>query len=174
MSEAKDQHDAVAELLDGAAKAIGKVRYCWLVTEAEDGDANPRPMGRLLPDAGEDAWTVRFITDGRSDKAAEMRRTARVTIIFQHAPDDAFVTLIGRATICESSSEVAERWIDAYDAYFPGAADRANAIFVAVDVERIKLWIRGVTPEPFGMRATILARDARRAWRVVSDDGEAA
>jgi general stress protein 26 len=58
-------------------------------------------------------------------------------------PDDAFVTLIGKATLHENASEVSERWTDAYDAFFPSAADRANAIFVVVHIERIKLWIRG-------------------------------
>lgn len=46
MSRAKDKHDAVEVLLAGAAKTIGNVRYCWLVTTAGDGGANSRPMGR--------------------------------------------------------------------------------------------------------------------------------
>ena len=61
-----------------------------------------------------------------------------------------------------------------YDTYFPSAADRANAVFVAVAVARINLWIRGVTPEPFGLRTTILERDAGHGWRVISDNGKAA
>ena len=66
MLGAKDKPDAVEVLLAGAAKTIGSVRYCWLVTAAEDSFANLRPMGRLLHDADEDEWTIRFITDGRS------------------------------------------------------------------------------------------------------------
>ncbi len=173
MSPAKDEHNAVEVMLAGAAKTIRNVRYCWLVTEAEDGATNPRPMGRLLHDADEDEWTIRFLTDGRSRKVADMRRTDRVAMIFQHAPDDAFVTLVGKATLHESACEVRRRWIDAYDTYFPSAVDRANAIFVAVAVARINLWIRGVTPEPFGLRATILERAAGRGWRVISADGKA-
>jgi len=45
MSRAEDEHNAVEALLAGAAKTIGNVHYCWLVTEAEHGDTNPRPMG---------------------------------------------------------------------------------------------------------------------------------
>ena len=168
MPEAKDKQAAVEALLAGAANIIGNVGYCWLVTEAESGGTNSRPMGRLLHDADEDEWTIRFITDGRSRKVADMRRADRVAISFQHAPDDAFVTLIGKATLHESESEVAERWTDAYDAYFPGELARANAIFVAVDIERIELWIRGVTAEPFGLHTTILERDAARGWRVMT------
>jgi hypothetical protein len=32
----------------------------------------------------------------------------------------------------------------------------------------MELWIRGVTPEPFGLRATALERDADGGWRVVA------
>jgi general stress protein 26 len=174
MSQAEDEHNPVEALLAGAARTIRNVGYCWLVTEAEDGATNPRPMGRLLRDVDEDEWTIRFLTDGRSRKVADMRRTDRVAIIFQQAPDDAFVTLIGKATLHDSGSEVRRRWIDAYDTYFPSAADRANAIFVTVAVARINLWIRGVTPEPFGLRTTILERDTRRGWRVIFDEGNAA
>jgi general stress protein 26 len=168
MLGAKDKSDAVEvnRWLAGAAKTIGSVRYCWLATAAEDGFANLRPMGRLLHDADEDEWTIRFITDGRSRKAADLRRTGRVAIICQHDPNDAFVTLIGKATLCESESEVRKRWKDAYDT-FVSREDRASAIFVDVDVERMELWIRGVTSDPFGLRATILERDAGRGWRAV-------
>ena len=43
----------VSALLAGAAKTIQAVRYCWLVTTATNG-FNARPMGRILPEKGED------------------------------------------------------------------------------------------------------------------------
>ena len=125
-----------------------------------------RPMGRVLNDPGEDQWKIRFLTDGRSHKAADMRRASEVSILFQHDPDLAFVTLIGKAALHENASETRGRWKPAYDVYFPSEADRANAIFVEVEVERMELWIRGVTPEPFGLRATVLERDAE-GWRLI-------
>ena len=121
-------------------------------------------MGRVLSDPGEDEWTIRFVTDGRSQKAAEMRRANEVAILFQHDPDLAFVTLIGKAGLHDNrvrGPRAAGR--RAYDVYFPTEADRANAIFVEVGVERMELWIRGVTPEPFGLRATVLEREAGAA-----------
>jgi general stress protein 26 len=122
-------------------------------------------MGRVLNDPGEDEWRIRFLTDGRSHKAADLRRESEVTILFQHDPDLAFVSLIGKAALHENASETRRRWKSAYDAYFPSETDRANAIFVEVEVERMELWIRGVTPEPFGLRATVLRRDAG-SWRL--------
>ena len=123
-------------------------------------------MGRVLNDPGEDPWKIRFLTDGRSSKAADMRRASEVWILFQHDPDLAFVSLTGTAAVHENASETRSRWKPAYDVYFPSEADRASAIFVEVKIERMELWIRGVTPEPFGLRATVLERDAG-GWRLL-------
>jgi len=43
---------------------------------------------------------------------------------------------------------------------------------VEVDIERMELWIRGVTPEPFGLLPTKLERGEGGAWR--SSDRNAA
>lgn len=175
MSRDEDERNTVdvSRLLAGAARAIANVRYCWLTTAAEAGGANSRPMGRVPPDPGESEWKIRFLTDGRSRKVSEIRRAGKATVIFQHDPDEAFVTLAGAATLHDDGSEVSRRWKRAYDTYFPSERDRANAAFVEVDVERMELWIRGVTPEPFGLHATVLERDVGGAWRLVSASGDA-
>jgi general stress protein 26 len=165
-TKAKPDSVEVSRLIAGAAKTMRSARYCWLGTASESGAPHVRPMGRVLNDPGEDEWRIRFLTDGRSHKAADMRRASEVTILFQHDPDLAFVTLIGKAALHENASETRSRWKAAYDVYFPSEADRANAIFVEVEVERMELWVRGVTPEPFGLRATVLERDAD-GWRLV-------
>jgi general stress protein 26 len=175
MSQTEDGRDdgEVSRLLAGAAKTIAKVRYCWLVTEAESGSARARPMGRVQPETDQNDWTIRYITDGRSRKASDVRRTGKVALLFQRDADDAFVVLSGRATLLESASEVRQLWKDAYNALVPTEADRANAAFVQVDVERMDLWIRGVTLEPFGLRTTI-ERDAGGIWRLTPGDRNAA
>ncbi len=84
-------------------------------------------------DADDDEWTIRFITDSRSRKAAEMRLVGQVSILFQHDPKDAFIVLAGKASLAESRLEVRKRWTDALDAILPSYVseqDRANAIFV--------------------------------------------
>jgi general stress protein 26 len=174
MSQREDRRDDVSRLLAGAAKTITRVRYCWLVTEAETGSASARPMGRLLPETDQNDWTIRFITDGRSRKASDIRRTGKVTLIFQRDADDAFAVLVGRATLLESASEVRRLWKEAYTAYFPTDADRANAAFVEVYVERMELWIRGVTQEPFGLHPTLLERDPGGTWGLSSGPRNAA
>ena len=176
MSQAEDERDRVevSRLLAGAMRAIASVRYCWLATEAEAvGRDAMRPMGRLPPEPGDKEWTLRFVTDGRSRKASDIRRAGKVALIFQHDVDDAFVTVTGVATLREDASEVSPRWKNAYNRYFPTEADRAAAAFIEVEAQRMELWIRGVTPEPFGLRATTLERDAAGAWRLTGGDRNA-
>ena len=96
----------VSPLLAGAAKTVASARYCWLATATDAGPPRLRPMGRVLGDPGEDEWTIRFLTDGRSHKVGEMRRANEVAIVFQHDPDLAFVTLIGKAALHDKHSEV--------------------------------------------------------------------
>lgn len=163
------EHENAAEetrLLVGAAKTIASVRYCWLVTAAESGVINSRPMGGLARNLDENDWTIHFITDGRSRKAYDIRRAGKATVIFQNS-DTAFVSLFGRATLREEVSDVHKHWKSAYNAYFPSEHDRANAALISVDCQCMELWIRGVTPEPFGFLPTKLERDSQRVWRTI-------
>ncbi|HKN27611.1 MAG TPA: pyridoxamine 5'-phosphate oxidase family protein [Roseiarcus sp.] len=171
MSRAQEERDhaEVGRLLAGAARTITNAHNCWLATVSEANGPSLRPMGRLPPEPGDDEWTFRFITDGRSHKASDTRRGAKVGLMFQIGAEDAFVALNGAATLIERESEVRRYWKDAYNPFFPTETDRANAAFVEVRAERMELWIRGVTPEPFAMQTTTLERDAAGAWRLIGD-----
>ena len=159
--------DDVNGLLAGASKTMAGARSCWLVTSTRDGGVDARPMGRLQAEPGDDAWLIRFITDSRSHKAAEIKRAAKVAVIFEVPADDGYVTLVGRAAVKDSAADVRRLWKAAYDAFFPSETDKANAIFVEIAADRLELWIRGVTPEPFAAQTTVLERRAGGDWRIV-------
>jgi general stress protein 26 len=167
MTQAVEQRDAmdVDRLITQAARIVRSERYCWLATAPQAGSIRLRPMGKVAFDR--DDWTIQFVTDGRSRKASDLRHTNRVSVVCQREADDAYITLTGTATLRQHPSEVRERWKDAYDAYFPTASDKENAAFIEISVDCIELWIRGVTPEPFGLQATVLQRGAG-SWRVTS------
>ena len=163
----KVEHEGAAELaqlLAGTAQAIARVRYCWLLTTAASGAINARPMGRLTRDLDSSDWTIRFLIDRRSRKASDIRQADEATVNFQNS-DDAFASLVGPATLCEAVTEVRRHWKTAYDSYFPTEHDRAHAALIEVRVRRMELWIRGVTPEPFGLRPSRIERDAQGAWQ---------
>jgi general stress protein 26 len=166
MSQGKeDRHsEEVSRLLAGAAKLIGSVPNCWLVTQSATGGVTARPMGRLLSESDHNDWNVRFLTDGRSRKSCDIRRANDVELIFQRDDDEAFAAFAGRAALIDDPAEIARLWKPAYDPYFPSEADRANAAFIEVTVERMELWIRGVAPEPFGLQSTIVERKPGGKW----------
>jgi general stress protein 26 len=159
-TEARD----VARMLAGVQKLIATVQYCWLVSQSE-GSLRARPMGRILSSESNDDWTIRFLTDLRSRKVVDLRDTSTVGLIFQGNGDDAFASLTGAVRLIDDVSEIQALWKeDAYAYYFPSEKDRANGGFIEARIERMELWIRGVTPEPFGRHATILQRDPKGAW----------
>lgn len=141
-------------------------RYCWLATSTGDDQFGIRPMGRLPREASDAEWTIRFLTKGRSLKVAQIRHSARVSIIFQHDTDDAYVKASGAARLIEGASQILSRWQSGYDTYFPSEEDRANAAFIEIEIDRLELWMRGVTPEPFGLFATIIERAESADWRL--------
>jgi general stress protein 26 len=154
---------AARKLVAGVERIIGAAEYCWLLSRAESG-IRGRPMGRILAQPGEDELTIRFLTDGRSKKAADIRRSQDVTLIFQKEAEDAYVSLEGTARLNETKEYVQALWKQAYGRYFPTTEERAHAAFIEVEVNRMELWVRGLTPEPFGLRPTIMTRELDGTW----------
>ena len=169
MTQIAQDMDDIGRMLAGAAKTITRVRYCWLMWSERSGTLDARPMGHLLGDLDRGDWSVRFVTDGRSHKAQALRGAGRaVGLTFQDAANDAYVFLAGKAMLLEDPSDVRKHWRDAFAVHFPTETDRAHVAFIELGVERMELWIRGVTPEPYGMRPTILERDAGPSWRLIA------
>ena len=85
------------ELLRIAREIIAKVPACMAITVDRNGDANARVVN---PQPLSNAWTVRFPTDKRSRKSAEIEQSGRLTLAYQDA-EKAYVSLTGRAAIRE-------------------------------------------------------------------------
>lgn len=160
----------LSRLLAGAAKTIASVRYCWLLTGPQPGWLNARPMGRLQCDLEADDWRFRLVADDRSRKARELQLTQRAAAVIQSG-DEAFVTLTGIPTLRTDAALARQFLKTSFEAYFPSDEDRAHAAVIEIDTRSMDLWIRGVTPEPFGLYPVRLERGAARSWRVVPHDG---
>jgi general stress protein 26 len=156
----------VSRLLTAASHVLAGARASWLITAGEEDAVNVRPMGGLRA-VRPGSWKMLYLADARSRKAADIRRAGQSTVVVQHG-DDAFVSVAGLAALLEEASEVRKHWISGYDRYFPTEQDRVNAVLIELDVRRMDLWIRGVTPEPFGLRSTRLAQDADGEWQIRS------
>ena len=88
----------VDALLSIAREIVGEVAFAISITNGADG----APGARVVQTSPlRENWTLRFMTDRRSRKVAEIERSDRMTMLYQLDQDGAYVTLVGRATINE-------------------------------------------------------------------------
>ena len=154
----------IQRLLEGAESVIARAPHCWLMTLSQSGGVNARPMGRIIPAPSQTGWKLSFLADSRSKKVRDIHwsrgsgdSATQVRLIFEQG-EDAFVSLAGPAEVIPDAAGIAHRWKPDYDRIFPNAAEKANAVFIDIWAEELRLWIRGLTPEPFGVRSLTLRR----------------
>ena len=157
----------IAEFLAAARATIAEVPIGWLATRSLEGGTNARAVNTSAGLPGSDEWTRRFLVRRSSRKVAEMRAAPSVTLAHQHASGDRYIALGGRAAIIEDVAEMRTMWPHELDARFPAGFADANMVVIHVDVDRIEVHARGLTPEPFGHGRTLLERQLDNSWRFV-------
>ena len=160
--------DSATHLLAVARETMAKVKNCWLVTVARNGEGSARIVAPIPGIPGEREWTVWVLTSNGSRKIDEIRRDGRVTLGYQYDPDSAYVALGGHATIVDDRAEISRRWNKSWSNVFQAGADDPDAVFIRLEVDRIELFnlARKVAPEPFCKRSAALSRDALGSWQV--------
>jgi general stress protein 26 len=157
----------ILQFLTAARETIAAVPVCWLATRSLDGGTNARAVSSSAGPPGSDEWTRRFLVRRSSRKVAEMRAAPMVTLAFQHPSGDRYIALGGRAAIIEDVAEMRTMWSSDLDTHFPPGFADANMIVIQVDVDRIEIHVRGLTPEPFGAGRTLLERQPAGSWRFI-------
>ena len=155
----------VDRILAAAREVMAKVTDCWAATPAAEGGVSARVVAPIPAMPDEEDWTIYLVTSSRSRKAAEIARSERLTLGYQHHPDRSYVVLSGHAALVAERSLVRARWHDAWRLYFPGGPEDPDVILVRFAVDCIELCMRGVSPEPFGIRYAAVERDAAGVWR---------
>lgn len=155
-----------AELLSIARETIAKVPHCMAITVGKDGTANARVV---QPHAPDEDWTVTFLTSRTSRKAAEIEATSRLTLAYQYDPEGAYVTLVGSARLDPGPEAKAALWQDTLGRWFPRGPRDPDAVVVRLSTRRVELWsyLRGIMPEPRGLRAAVVER-APTGWTVLA------
>jgi general stress protein 26 len=154
----------ILTFLDAARETIAAVPVCWLTTRSLEGGTNARAVSSSVGSPGSDEWTRRFLVRRSSRKVAEIRAAPMVTLAFQHPSGERYIALGGRATIIDSVAEMRTMWSSELDVHFPPGFADANMIVIQVDVDRIEVHVRGLTPEPFGAGRTLLERQPAGSW----------
>jgi general stress protein 26 len=146
------------DLLQIAREIIAKVPSCMAITVDPNGNANARVVD---PKPLSDAWTVRFATDKRSRKSAEIQQSGRLTLAYQYDAGKAYVSLIGRAAIHNDVAAKTANWKPEAYTWFPGGPGDPNVVYVDFIADHIELWSssHGVEPDPVrGLWAAVLVR----------------
>jgi general stress protein 26 len=156
----------IDRFLAAARATIAELPICWLATRSLEGGTNARAVNASAGPRGADEWCRRFLVRRSSRKVAEMRAAPQVTLAYQHSSGDRYVALGGHATIIEDVATMRTMWPSHLDAQFPPGFANANMIVIQVDVDRIEVHARGLTPEPFGHGRTLLERRGA-GWRFI-------
>lgn len=157
----------VEQILLAAKDITAKVPNCWAATADQRGGANARVVQPFFSQLDKDGWVVRFLTSGRSRKAAEIASSGRISLGYQYDPEQACVTLVGAASIIDDRGYLQDKWRTEWNAFFPKGASDMDAVIVEVTVERIEVWnlMRKIATSPNGLRAATLQRAASGGWQ---------
>jgi general stress protein 26 len=129
-SSSADQKQKVWNLIRGAHSAL-------LVTIAQDGTIDSRPMGCLQSDFDDTLW---FLTFRHSLKIDEVRTDNRVLVSYAKPSEYEYVSLSGRATVLEDNEKLKELWFEGLRVWFPNGPDDPEIALLAVHVEQAKYW----------------------------------
>jgi general stress protein 26 len=163
------ESQTVEQILLVAKETTAKVPNCWAVTADQHGGANARVVQPFFSQLDQDGWIVRFLTNGRSRKAAEILSSGRISLGYQYDPEQAGVTLVGAAIIIDDRGYLRDQWRPEWNAFFPKGPSEGDAVIVEVTVGRIEVWnlMRGIAAPPNGLRAATLQRAASGGWQSV-------
>lgn len=125
------------------ADLIAGIDFAMFTTLDESGDLHSRPM--YTQQTGFDG-TVWFFTDGRSDKAGDIRRDARVNLGYARPDKQTYLSLAGRAEVVADQAKMAELWNPALEAWFPQGLDTPGIALIKVDPTTAHYWDSPANP----------------------------
>jgi general stress protein 26 len=128
-------------------------KYCALITNGQ-GRLNARILQPFEPEMD---WTIWFGAHPDSRKVAEIRRDPNVTVLYYDGSDVGYATLLGTTQIVDDLQFKQKYWNPNWQSYFPKGPEKDYTL-IKFSPDQIELLSFGhkVTPEPFGLRPTIL------------------
>lgn len=98
---------APAEIRAAAFDVMRAARYCTLITIGQDG----QPQARIVdPLVVENEGAIWIATNPLTRKVEEIKRDARVTLMFFNAPANEYVAVFARAAVVSDADRKAAHW----------------------------------------------------------------
>lgn len=124
--------------LERLAGLMKKIDIAMLTTIAPGGDLVSRPLSTQAASFdGEYAW---FLSDGDSQKVAELRRNPKVNVAWSSKDANTYLSASGDADVRHDRALIDRFWNDALKAFFPKGPDDPNLVVIEVRVRTIEYW----------------------------------
>jgi len=118
-----------------------------LVTIAEDGSLDSRPMGCLQKEFDGTLW---FMTFADSAKRSEIDSNQNVLVSYARPAKYEFISVSGRARIVNDHAALCSLWSEALRVWFPQGPDSPDLALVAIDVDMAKTWTKPASMVTYG------------------------
>lgn len=118
-------------------KRLADERVAMLGTRDGDGLPIARPVMPVRVESQGRVWLFTAI-DG--DIAHDIRRDARVHLVFVNPAQELYVSLNGTGAVFRDAAEARELWSPAAGVWYPGGADDENLGLARIDVHRGDYW----------------------------------
>jgi general stress protein 26 len=125
------------EGLKKIGKLIADVRFAMLVTAAEDGSFDSRPMATQKTEFNGTIW---LLTAESSRKSDQIANHSNVSLIYADPGNASYVTVKGRANVSLDKAKIHELWNPMYQAWFPGGENDPQVRVLRVDVDEAEYW----------------------------------
>lgn len=133
-----------ADLISAARAVMQASGRAALITIDAAGRAQARTMDAAPPD---DEMVVWLATNPRSRKVAEIRANPAVTLYYFEPGAPAYVSLLGRARLVDTTAAKERHWQKRWDPFY---RSRADALLIEVVPERLEIVdiARGIEGDP--------------------------
>ncbi len=123
-------------ILTASRTIMANARYATLVTA---NGAN-QPDARIVdPFAPEGELTIWFATNTASRKVAELKKDARVTLLYFDTTSKSYVTVKGTARLVVDPAEKKKRWKDEWTGMWKDKNTGDDYLLVRVDVDTLEV-----------------------------------
>lgn len=128
---------------------IKDMHICMMVTAAQDGSFDARPMATQKTDFDGTVW---FLTPVESGKVGEIQHDSHVTLVYSDPGRNSFVSAKGRAEISRDRAKIHELWNPMYKAWFPAGEDDPHIAVLKVDIAEAHYWEASSSKLIYGMK----------------------
>lgn len=144
-----------AQIIAGAKEIMQAARYCTLVTIGQDGQPQARIVDPFPPDS---ALTIWMATSPVTRKVQDIRRDARVTLVYFNPAAFEYVTLIGTAALDTDSLHKAGHWKSEWAGLYKNQNRGEDYILLRFSPTRLEIasQMRGMFNDPKTLRPVIL------------------